>query len=93
MRFPEIVLRLPDWVEKFLSEREYVFATVQERMRLVIELSQLNIKYKTGGPFGAAIFDGGLVQLFGSSRRNSVNRYRTASTRTVRLRKRRYAGL
>ena len=57
MRFPEIVLRLPDWVEKFLSEREYVFATVQERMRLVIELSQLNIKYKTGGPFGAAIFE------------------------------------
>ncbi|RKY23226.1 MAG: nucleoside deaminase [Planctomycetota bacterium] len=57
MRFPEMILRLPDWVERFLSEREYVFATVQERMRLVIELSRLNIENGTGGPFGAAIFE------------------------------------
>jgi tRNA(Arg) A34 adenosine deaminase TadA len=26
-------------------------------MRLAIELSRLNIEYRTGGPFGAAIFD------------------------------------
>ncbi|HET7480475.1 MAG TPA: nucleoside deaminase, partial [Rubrobacteraceae bacterium] len=35
--------------------REY--PTEEDRMRLVIELSRLNVEHGTGGPFGAAIFD------------------------------------
>ena len=57
MRFPEVVLRLPDWVEEFLRDRERVHATVEDRMRLVIELAWMNVTQGTGGPFAAGIFD------------------------------------
>ncbi len=57
MLFPQIRFRLPDWVEEFLPGPGQVYQTVEERMRLVIELSRLNVEYGTGGPFGAGIFD------------------------------------
>jgi len=57
MRFPHVEFSLPGWVEEFLAEPETVYADVEERMRLVIELSRLNIDHDTGGPFGAGIFD------------------------------------
>ena len=57
MRFPQVEFSLPGWVEEFLAEPETVYADVEERMRLVIELSRLNIDHDTGGPFGAGIFD------------------------------------
>ncbi len=57
MRFPTFQLRLPDWVDSFLPEPNHVYATVEERMGLVIELARLNIQHGTGGPFGAGIFD------------------------------------
>src|SRR3712207_7387090 len=55
MRFPRVVLRLPDWVEDTLADR--VYPTVEDRMRLAVELSRLNVRHGTGGPFGAAIFE------------------------------------
>jgi tRNA(Arg) A34 adenosine deaminase TadA len=57
MRFPQVEFSLPGWVEEFLAEPETVYADVEERMRLVIELSWLNVDHDTGGPFGAGIFD------------------------------------
>ncbi len=57
MRFPHLMLVLPEWVETFLSDPDQIYPTVEDRMGLVIELSRLNIKYGTGGPFGAGIFD------------------------------------
>ena len=57
VRFPQIILRLPDWVDAFLPEPDHIYSTVEERMRLVIELSRLNIEHATGGPFGAGIFE------------------------------------
>ena len=57
MHYPEFVLRLPDWVEEFLSKHDTVCPTVEDRMSLVIELSRLNAGHGTGGPFGAGIFD------------------------------------
>ena len=48
---------LPAWVEPFVAERGAVYATAADRMALAIALSAENIKQKTGGPFGAAIFD------------------------------------
>jgi tRNA(Arg) A34 adenosine deaminase TadA len=56
MRFPTVTLRLPDWVDDFLSE-DRVYPTVEDRVRLAIELSRSNIHYESGGPFGAAIFE------------------------------------
>jgi tRNA(Arg) A34 adenosine deaminase TadA len=55
VRFPRVVLRLPDWVEDALADRLY--PTVEDRMRLAVELSRLNVRHGTGAPFGAAIFE------------------------------------
>ena len=52
-----LVLALPEWVEAFLEKQGSVFEEGEERMRLVIELSHLNVKNETGGPFGAGIFE------------------------------------
>ena len=57
MRFPGVTLRLLDWVEDLLAEEDRVYPTVEDRMRLAIELSRSNIQLGTGGPFGAAIFE------------------------------------
>jgi tRNA(Arg) A34 adenosine deaminase TadA len=57
-RFPEVALRLPGWVEEMLADRGRVYPTVEDRMRLAVELSRLNVRHGTGGPFGAAIFEG-----------------------------------
>ncbi len=52
------MLRLPSWVEELLADRDLTYPTVEERMRFAIELSRANVRRGTGGPFGAAIFDG-----------------------------------
>jgi hypothetical protein len=47
---------VPSWVkEGDFYERDY--KTDDERMALAIELSAINVEKKTGGPFGAAIFE------------------------------------
>lgn len=53
--FPEVTLRLPDWVEPFVADE--IYPTTEDRMRLVVELSHENVRRGTGGPFGAAIFE------------------------------------
>ncbi|MBN2591751.1 MAG: nucleoside deaminase [Sedimentisphaerales bacterium] len=53
----EVVLRLPGWMEDFLSNSKETFSSIEERMQFVITLARMNIEHKTGGPFGAAIFD------------------------------------
>ena len=62
MRFPAVTLRPPDWVEDFLPE-DGVYPTVEDRVRLAIELSRSNIHHGTGGPFGAAVFERGSGRL------------------------------
>ena len=57
MRFPQLVLRLPDWLEEALQDPGRVYLTAEERMMAVIRLAQLNVEHGTGGPFGAAIFE------------------------------------
>jgi len=57
LKFPKVVLQLPGWIENVLADSEQVYPTVEERMRLVVKLAQLNIKHGTGGPFGAGIFE------------------------------------
>ena len=57
MLFPRVTIGLPDWVEDMLSDPDYEYPTEEDRMRLVIELSRLNLDHGTGGPFGAGIFD------------------------------------
>jgi tRNA(Arg) A34 adenosine deaminase TadA len=57
MSFPQVTLELPGWVEELLPDPERTYPTEEDRMRLVIELSRLNVERGTGGPFGAAIFE------------------------------------
>jgi tRNA(Arg) A34 adenosine deaminase TadA len=49
-------LTLPDWLGAMgLVGRRY--ATAEERLGLAIELSRRNVQERTGGPFGAAVFE------------------------------------
>jgi len=57
MDYSKLVLELPGWVEEFMAGAERIFTSIEERMRLVITLSRLNIEHKTGGPFGTAVFE------------------------------------
>jgi len=58
-----LTIRFPDWVERFLARSPRAFFTTEERMRFVIELARMNVHHRSGGPFGAAVFDreGGLI--------------------------------
>jgi len=57
LRPRKIELELPGWAEPFLTRLGDVFDSAQARMRLAIELADRNVQHRTGGPFGAAIFE------------------------------------
>src|SRR5918998_4812851 len=57
MRFPSVTLRLPDWIGEVIADLDRGYPSVEDRMRLAIELSRSSIRHGTGEPFGAAIFD------------------------------------
>ncbi len=52
----QIQVTLPPWVGEVIAGRE-VFPTLEDRMRLAVDLSRENVIRQTGGPFGAAIFE------------------------------------
>jgi tRNA(Arg) A34 adenosine deaminase TadA len=55
-RQPEIRIACPDWVEEVVDfTRPYEAAA--DRMRVAIECARQNVLRRTGGPFGAAIFE------------------------------------
>jgi tRNA(Arg) A34 adenosine deaminase TadA len=56
-------LALPSWVSELLSIRPSVLATREERMRLAVDLAELNVRNQSGGPFGAALFHSGSGEL------------------------------
>ncbi len=55
--FPGITISLPGWVGEHVPDPTHVYRTEEDRVRLVVELSRLNVDHGTGGPFGAGIFD------------------------------------
>lgn len=52
-----ISLSLPHWTDEFLSKAQKDLSQEEEKVRFVLDLTEQNIMHKTGGPFGAAIFD------------------------------------
>ena len=46
----------PAWAHETIAW-DAVYRTDEERMRLAIALSRANVEHRTGGPFGAAIFE------------------------------------
>jgi tRNA(Arg) A34 adenosine deaminase TadA len=55
--YPAITVRVPDWVEAFCQSLPPVLPSVDDRLRVAIELARRNVGNGTGGPFGAAVFD------------------------------------
>jgi tRNA(Arg) A34 adenosine deaminase TadA len=56
MRIPPIQIDYPDWIDTVVDWKRR-FASDEDRMRFVIELSRHNVLEHTGGPFGAAVFE------------------------------------
>jgi tRNA(Arg) A34 adenosine deaminase TadA len=46
----------PEWAHDTIAW-DAVYRTDEERMRLAIAVSRANVEHRTGGPFGAAIFE------------------------------------
>jgi tRNA(Arg) A34 adenosine deaminase TadA len=51
-----LTVECPPWVNEVI-DAERIFGTNEERMRLAIRLARENVVRRTGGPFGAAIFE------------------------------------
>ncbi len=47
---------LPEWF-KSEAAKPKVISTIEARMEFVIALARSNVRHRTGGPFGAAVFD------------------------------------
>jgi tRNA(Arg) A34 adenosine deaminase TadA len=58
MKIPPIEIAYPDWVDAVV-DWERAYASDEERMRLAIAVSRENVVRRTGGPFGAAVFERG----------------------------------
>ena len=53
----QLSLSLPQWIKPLVSSHPNSFKTVEDKMRLVLELAKNNVIHKTGGPFAAAVFN------------------------------------
>ncbi len=53
----QLNLELPDWIDAFLAEHPAVISSMETQMCFVLDLTARNIREKTGGPFGAAVFE------------------------------------
>jgi len=53
----EVSINLPEWVTEELASKPKIYPTIKDRMKLIIEFSQLNIDHETGGPFAAGVFE------------------------------------
>jgi tRNA(Arg) A34 adenosine deaminase TadA len=72
---PVVNVEYPDWVDSVVDWTR-TYSSDEDRMRLAIDVSRVNVERGTGGPFGAAIFEtSGKVVAVGM---NSVLRYNNA---------------
>jgi tRNA(Arg) A34 adenosine deaminase TadA len=56
-RRDEIVLKLPSWLREIARSEERTFESTEARMRFAIGLARQNVERRTGGPFGAVVFE------------------------------------
>ncbi len=56
MVLPRIEIRLPAWVDQVVDFQR-LYETAEQRMGLAIELALENTLRRTGGPFGACVFE------------------------------------
>ncbi|HEU5219951.1 MAG TPA: nucleoside deaminase [Gemmatimonadales bacterium] len=74
---PVVQVAYPDWVDRIV-DWDRVYRTDEERMRIAIDLSRANVERRSGGPFGAAIFEAASGRLV-SAGMNSVVRYQNCT--------------
>jgi tRNA(Arg) A34 adenosine deaminase TadA len=60
----EVRISVPSWAGELAARRD-AYPAQEDRMRLVIELSRENVLRKSGGPFGAAVFERDSGRLVG----------------------------
>jgi tRNA(Arg) A34 adenosine deaminase TadA len=57
-----LVVGCPEWVDAFI-DWDAAYTTDEAKMRMAIEVATQNVRRKTGGPFGAAIFEASTGRL------------------------------
>jgi tRNA(Arg) A34 adenosine deaminase TadA len=63
-----VALALPEWIDEVV-DRKRAYLDDEDKVALAVALSRHNIEMGSGGPFGAAVFDGnGLVVGVGVNR-------------------------
>ncbi len=76
MKIPEntsLEVYVPAWLSEIAQEMESVTLSGQAaKMRFVIDLARRNVEEKTGGPFGAAIFEANSNELIAFAVNNVV---------------------
>jgi len=50
-------LDLPEWATEFVSKLPEHIPSIEDRMRLIHDLANLNFRSNTGGPFAAGVFE------------------------------------
>lgn len=55
-RSPRLIVECPAWAEPFV-DWERVYSERADRMGLAVALARENVLQRTGGPFGAAVFE------------------------------------
>ena len=63
MKNVELTLSLPRWLRHWAQHENGRFASAAERMRFALALARQNIENRTGGPFGAAVFEADTGQV------------------------------
>ena len=64
-RAGKIVLKLPKWLCEVAEREGFALASIESRMRFAIELARQNVEHRTGGPFGAAVFEAASGRVVG----------------------------
>jgi tRNA(Arg) A34 adenosine deaminase TadA len=73
MIYAQVHLTLPAWIHQEI-DADAVYPDDDTRMALVIGLARRNVELATGGPFGAAVFDGdGRIVSIGVNRVTTQN--------------------
>lgn len=70
---PKVEVEYPDWVDS-IATWDLPYESSEDKMRLAIALSRMNVDRGDGGPFGAAIFESETGNLVAVGM-NSVVRY------------------
>jgi tRNA(Arg) A34 adenosine deaminase TadA len=73
MLYAQLHLTLPPWIHTAVDDSK-AYADDAAKMRLAIELARLNVEHRSGGPFGAAVFNAeGRVIAIGVNRVVATN--------------------